>query len=331
MSKVSNDKLKPKPFLTQQCKDAIKIKHRKWKKYIYCKSEENFSSYKVERNKVVTELKKSKYHYKKDLATRIKTDNKLFWSHVRAKTKTKSTLGALENQQGELTNNETETANLLNNYFASVFEIEPNDQLPDFQERNYDFALMDIEIEEGKISKSLVRPHLEYCTPVWSPMFKKDSIVLENVQRRATRLVNSLSGLTYENRLRALGIPTLEYRRLRADVVEVYKILNQIDRIDPNKFFTMSNLPTRGNSLKIFKRRSRLKVRASVFSNRVVDVWNSLPNNVVTAPSLNSFKSRLNNHWHGHELKFRAKCYIPGETVASNFQRTYPNGSLEVA
>ena len=179
--------------------------------------------------------------------------------------------------------------------------------------------------------KSLVRPHLEYCTPVWSPMFKKDSIVLENVQRRATRLVNSLSGLTYENRLRALGIPTLEYRRLRADVVEVYKILNQIDRIDPKKFFTWSNLPTRGNSLKIFKRRSRLKVRASVFSNRVVDVWNSLPNNVVTAPSLNSFKSRLNNHWHGHELKFRAKCYIAGETVASNFQRTYPNGSLEVA
>ena len=107
----------------------------------------------------------------------------------------------------------------------------------------------------------------------------------------------------------ALGIPTLEYRRLREDVVEVYKILNQIDRIDPNKFFTMSNLPTRGNSLEIFKRRSRLKVRASVFSNRVSDVWNSLPNNVVTAGSLNSFKSRLNNDWHGHELKFRTKTF----------------------
>lgn len=71
MSKVSSDKLKPKPYLTQQCRDAIKIKHRKWKKYKYCKLEENFSSYKVERNKVVTELKKSKYHYEKDLAQRI--------------------------------------------------------------------------------------------------------------------------------------------------------------------------------------------------------------------------------------------------------------------
>ena len=47
--------------------------------------------------------------------------------------------------------------------------------------------------------KSLVRPHLEYATSVWSPMFKKDSITLENVQRRATRLVNSLSGRTYED------------------------------------------------------------------------------------------------------------------------------------
>ena len=180
--------------------------------------------------------------------------------------------------------------------------------------------------------KSLVRPHLEYATPVWSPMFKNDSIIFENVQRRATRLVNSLSDLTYENRLIAPEIPTLEYRRLRADVTEAYNILNQINRIDPNKCFIMSNYrAARGNSLKLFKRRSRLKVRASVFSNRVVDVWNSVPDNVVTAPSLNSFKSRLNKHWHGHEFKFHATVHATGVTVASRVQRRYPNGSLEVA
>ena len=161
-------------------------------------------------------------------------------------------------------------------------------------------------------------------------MYKKDSITLENVQRGATRLVISLSGRTYEDRLKTLGLPTLEYRRLRADVIQVYKILNQIDRVDIDKFFTMSELLTGGNSLKISKPRSQLKVRSSVFSNRVVDVWNSLPNSVVTAPSLNSFKSKLNKHWHGNELKFNASCYIPGETVFSNFVRC-PNGSLEVA
>ena len=93
VSKVPSDIQKRKPYLTQQCKDAIKIKHRKWKKFKYCKTDENYSAYKTS----VSELRKSKYYYEKDLAARIKTDNKLFWSHVRAKTITKSTLGAIEN------------------------------------------------------------------------------------------------------------------------------------------------------------------------------------------------------------------------------------------
>lgn len=75
--------------------------------------------------------------------------------------------------------------------------------------------------------KSLVRPHLEYATPVWTPLYKKDSIALENVQRRATRLVSSLSTLTYQERLVKLGLPSLEYRRFRADVIEVYEIFEQ--------------------------------------------------------------------------------------------------------
>ena len=66
---------------------------------------------------------------------------------------------------------------------------------------------------------------------------------------------------------------------------------------------------------------------ASLFSFPVVDVWNALPNTVVIALSPNSFKSRLNKHWHGYELKFSALCYIPGETVLSNFVRRCPNGS----
>ena len=54
-------------------------------KYKYCKTDENFSSYKEARNKVVSELKMSKYYYESDLAARIKTDSKLFWRHLRAK------------------------------------------------------------------------------------------------------------------------------------------------------------------------------------------------------------------------------------------------------
>jgi len=67
--------------------------------------------------------------------------------------------------------------------------------------------------------KSTVRPHLEYITPVWSPQFKKDQKIIENVLRRATRMVKGLCEKLYHERLKLLGIPSLEYRRQRADMI----------------------------------------------------------------------------------------------------------------
>ena len=160
-------------------------------------------------------------------------------------------------------------------------------------------------------------------------MLKKDSIILENVQRMATRMVNTLS-LTYEERLKTLGLPSLEYRRLRADMIEGYKILNNIDKVDINKFFTIieRNI-TRGNDLKLYKGRSRLNIRANVFSNRVVDMWNSLTNHIILAPFLNAFRSRLNKHWHGHAQKFTPLCYISGEQTHQKLWN-YRNWPVEV-
>ena len=83
---------------------------------------------------------------------------------------------------------------------------------------------------------------------------QKDAVVLENIQRRATRMVNCLKHLPYNERLKKLGIPSLEYRRLRAGVIEVYKIVNQIDRMPIDKFFTINDeISTRSNGLKQFK------------------------------------------------------------------------------
>jgi ribonuclease P/MRP protein subunit RPP40 len=75
------------------------------------------------------------------------------------------------------------------------------------------------------IYKSLVRPLMEYATPVWSPYLKKDIRALERVQRRATKLVVRVKDLTYRERLLQIGIPTLEYRRERADMIQVYRIV----------------------------------------------------------------------------------------------------------
>ena len=139
-------------------------------------------------------------------------------------------------------------------------------------------------------------------------------------------LISSTSYLSYSERLRALGLPSLEYRRERTNVFQVYKILHDIDKVDENKLFTLSEYTsTRGHSLKLIKRRSRLKIRANSFGNRVVDTWNSLPEQIVQASSLNCFKSRLNNWWKHHPSKFDPACYIPGQTT--RVYANYPNAS----
>ena len=88
-----------------------------------------------------------------------------------------------------------------------------------------------------------------------SPMFKNDKIIIETVQRRATRLVKCLKQLLYEDRLKTLGLPSLEYRRERSDMIQVYKIMHNIDKVDKDKFFTVNRYSaTHGHSLKLFKK-----------------------------------------------------------------------------
>ena len=86
---------------------------------------------------------------------------------------------------------------------------------------------------------------------------KKDKIMLENVQRRATRLVKCLNYLSYPERLKALGLRMLEYRRERANMVQVYKILHNIDIVNNEKLFKMvPYISTRGYPSKLFKKKN---------------------------------------------------------------------------
>ncbi|KAK2168287.1 hypothetical protein LSH36_18g03040 [Paralvinella palmiformis] len=149
-----------------------------------------------------------------------------------------------------------------------------------------------------RLFTTMVRPHLEYGNVIWHPRFRRDSVEIEKVQRRATKLVPEIRHLPYDKRLRTLKLPSLQHRRIRADMIQTYKILNEIDRIDSTIFFVLSAASvTRGHSQNIVNKHARLGSRQSVFSQRVVNDWNSLPPEVIDSQSINNFKSRLENFW----------------------------------
>ena len=114
----------------------------------------NYEIYKSARNLAKTDLRQAKYEYEKDLAGKIKIDNKLFWSYFRSNMKTKSSLGELEMPNGDLTSDSQEKANILNNFFVSVFEDEGTKNLPNFQDCPFTEPLHSIEITEIYIEKS---------------------------------------------------------------------------------------------------------------------------------------------------------------------------------
>ena len=168
--------------------------------------------------------------------------------------------------------------------------------------------------------KSLIRPHLEYGSNVWSVIWKKEAIAIENVQRRATKLVKPIAHLTYQQRLKVLGLPSLEYRRLRNDMVETYKILTGVDKADKHQLFELENQGrTRGHPLKIRKKHCRINVRKFSFGLRVVSPWNHLPEEIVLSANVNTFKSRLNKHWKDHPIKFTPSCYTLGAGSDANY------------
>ena len=142
--------------------------------------------------------------------------------------------------------------------------------------------------------KTLVRPHLEYCSPAWSPHYQKDKQLLERVQHRFTRLFSELRKLCYNDRLRRLGLWSLEERRNRADLLEVFKLKSGLSTISLQSFFDCNvEKRTRGHSWKIVKNRCKLDIRKYFFSERVVNRWNSLSQVDVDQRTINGFKRAL--------------------------------------
>ena len=144
---------------------------------------------------------------------------------------------------------------------------------------------------------SLVRPLLEYCVQSWCPYYQKDINKLERVQRRVTKMIPSLKNKPYEERLRELNLFPLTQRRLRGDLIQVFKIIKGIDNMNCSKYFTIdqSNY-TRGNGCKIIGKSFNSHESKNFFFNRVVNLWNGLPRNVIDCITVDSFKLRLDKY-----------------------------------
>jgi len=146
-----------------------------------------------------------------------------------------------------------------------------------------------------QLYKSLVWPHLEYCSPVWSPYYSKDKVMLESVQHRFTRLFSELRAMSYEARLEILRLLALEERRNRLDLIEVYKMMHGFTDVPVWTFFQIAaDSCKRGHSMKLVKSHCHTDFRLYFFSHRVVSRWNTLSQEIVSAPSVNSFKRHLN-------------------------------------
>ena len=166
--------------------------------------------------------------------------------------------------------------------------------------------------------KSMVQSHLEYANSVWNPHHVGLIEAIEKVQKRATKIVSSCREMSYTERLKHLKLPTLVYRRHRGDMIEVYKILHGI--YDKEARLTLERNEqgiTRGHSMKLKTKRSRYDIRKFSFSVRIVNNWNSLEEQIVTASTLNGFKNRLDGFWAKQEIVYNWKAKLTGAGVRS--------------
>ena len=139
-----------------------------------------------------------------------------------------------------------------------------------------------------------IRPLLEYCSPLWNLEYLTDTRMLESVQRRWTKQIDGCENLDYDRRLRQLGLFSLQGRRLRADLIKIWKAFHPVVDVGLTTIFEFHRINViRGYEYEIAMPVCGTNIRRRHFDARRVAIWNSLPGYVVGAESLDKFKRLL--------------------------------------
>ena len=158
-----------------------------------------------------------------------------------------------------------------------------------------------------KLYCAFVRPHLEYGQSIWAPHLKRDIDAIENIQIRATKIVYGLSTLSYNERLQKLDLPTLAYRRLRGDLIEMYKQVRTYDANIISTSFHRRFRPSRKHDFQLHEPVPKDGIRggqANSYYFRAPGIWNKLPRKIVEASNMDQFKKDLDEFLKDQPIKF---------------------------
>jgi ribonuclease P/MRP protein subunit RPP40 len=141
---------------------------------------------------------------------------------------------------------------------------------------------------------------LEFAAVAWSPWLEADKAVLEKIQQRAVSMVSGLKGTTYEEKLKELGLTSLEERRHQIDMTQTFKIIRSFDKVSSSTWFQHVDTSVRttrsaADPLNLKPQAVRLDLRRNFFSNRAVDGWNLVPSDIKNARTVHVFKKSYQN------------------------------------
>ena len=160
--------------------------------------------------------------------------------------------------------------------------------------------------------KTLVRCYFDYAHTVWQPHKLRDIDKLEKVQKRATKLIPQVRNLSYPDRLKTLNLPTLHYRSIRGCLIEIFKLAHDhYDQKCKKKLLSIKNPgPLRRHPLTLEHNRYYNKQRKNFFYNKIINIWNKLPDFIVEAENIPLFKARLDKLFITHDIFYHYRAEI---------------------